>query len=178
MRQHTAFRRRRACGAGGVVGDSPPARGGVARSAGVVGASSATASRIAGGRPRAPVTFSLLAHKRKSPKRKGAPVHRRYLASSCGSPALLDRPGGLRNSRKVRLSADSSGAKCSGYSRRDRGSPSARPKPRAGLRCLAALRGPRKFVWTYLLPMRAQMSYSVIGFERMVKKESACLFPA
>ena len=59
-----------------------------------------------GGRPRAPVTFFLLAHKRKSPKKKGAPVRRRYLASSCGSPVLLDRPGGLRNSRIVSTLAD------------------------------------------------------------------------
>ena len=41
-----------------------------------------------------PVTFFLLAHKRKSPKKKGAPARRHHLASSCGDPALLARPGG------------------------------------------------------------------------------------
>jgi len=39
-------------------------------------------ARIAGGRPRVPVTFFLLAHKRKSPKKKGAPVRRRHLVNS------------------------------------------------------------------------------------------------
>jgi len=37
----------------------------------------ATVSRITGGRPRAPVTFFLLAQKEKSPKKKGAPARRR-----------------------------------------------------------------------------------------------------
>jgi hypothetical protein len=46
-----------------------------------------------------PVTFFLLAQKEKSPKKKGAPVRRRYLVNSCGSPALLDQSGRLRNSR-------------------------------------------------------------------------------
>jgi len=41
-----------------------------------------------------PVTFFLLAQKEKSPKKKGAPARRHHLASSCGDPALLARPGG------------------------------------------------------------------------------------
>ena len=54
---------------------------------------------FSGGRPRVPATFFLLAHKRKSPKKKGAPVRRHYLVHSCGVPALLDQVGRLRNSR-------------------------------------------------------------------------------
>jgi hypothetical protein len=61
------------------------------------------------------------------------------------NPVLLDKPGGLRNSRTIHTIAQRSGV----ISRRGwlskRGSPSARPKPRACLRCSAALMGPNNW---------------------------------
>ena len=58
------------------------------------------------------------------------------------SPALLDRPGGLRNSRTGSTLADSSGANSPRFSLRTSNSPSARPNSRASLRCSAGNRGP------------------------------------
>ena len=89
-----------------------------------------------------PVTFFLLAQK-ESHQRKKAP---RFAAATSqarsGVPVLLDQPGGLRNSRTICSIAHKSGVTCQRSRVRSRGSPSARPKPRAGLRCSAANRGP------------------------------------
>ena len=41
-----------------------------------------------------------------------SPVRRHYLVTSCGVPALLDHPGGLRNSRTVSTLSSSRGASC------------------------------------------------------------------
>ncbi len=57
--------------------------------------------------------------------------------------ALLDRPGVLRNSCTGSTLVDSSGANSPRFSLRTSNSPSARPKPRSGLRCSADLRGPK-----------------------------------
>jgi hypothetical protein len=75
---------------------------------------------------------------------KGAPVRRRHLVNLCGSPALLDQAGRLRNSRTVHAIPSTSGGKSLRKPMGTRGSPSARPKPRADLRCSAANRGPSK----------------------------------
>jgi hypothetical protein len=87
--------------------NSPPARGGVAAERRgwwerylVTNASLPARLRhqLAGGRPRVPVTFFLLAQEESSPKKKGAPVRRRYLVNSSryscaarqgGAPAQL-----------------------------------------------------------------------------------------
>jgi hypothetical protein len=88
-----------------------------------------------------PVTF--FAPPKKVTKERGSPVRRHYLVTSCGVPALLDQPGGLRNSRTVHAIPSTSGGKSLRKPMGTRGSPSARPKPRAGLRCSAANRGPK-----------------------------------
>jgi hypothetical protein len=49
---------------------------------------------------RVPVTFFLLAQNESHQRKRASPVRRRDLVNSCGSPALLDQPGGLRNSRQ------------------------------------------------------------------------------
>jgi hypothetical protein len=83
----------------------------VPKGRGVVGVFSTTASRMPGGGPGAG-DFLFARPKRKSPKRKGTPVRRRYLVTSCGIPALLNQPGGLRNSRTDSILAGSSGVSC------------------------------------------------------------------
>ena len=56
---------------------------------------------MTGGRPRVPVTFSLLAQREKSPKRKGTPARRHTSLARYGDPVLLAQHGGLRNSRQA-----------------------------------------------------------------------------
>jgi len=87
-----------------------------------------------------PVTF--FAPPKKVTKERGSPVRRHYLVTSCGVPALLDQPGGLRNSRTVHAIPSTSGADCLCFSKHFRGSPILDRNLRAGLRCSASLRGP------------------------------------
>ena len=90
-----------------------------------------------------PITFFLLAQEESNQRRK-AP--RRAAPTSLarrGAPALLARPGGLRNSRTSHGPASSSGVGYQLFRKRQQGSPSARPKPRAGLRVLGGPQGPQ-----------------------------------
>ncbi len=97
-----------------------------------------------------PVTFTLLAQSEGHQRERASPVRRGKSGTDLmfgsvldfPSPALLNRPGGLRNLRTVRASAHASGGKSQGYSLATRSSPSAQPKPRTSLRCSAARRGP------------------------------------
>src|SRR5689334_12396755 len=85
--------------------------------------------------------FLLLAQK-KVTKEKGAPVRRRYLAKLVAdSTALLDRPGRLRNSRTASTLAVTVGGRFSTAWLISMSSHSARPKPRAGLRCSGGAQG-------------------------------------
>jgi len=81
------------------------------------------------------VTF--FAPPKKVIKERGSPVRRRYLVSSCGDPALLDQPGGLRNSRTVHAIRGRSGWRSLRNPMGKRGAPSARPRPGVVLRKLS-----------------------------------------
>ena len=107
-------------------------------------------ARITGGRPRAPVTFFLLAHKRKSPKKKGAP----FAAENRDRPDVWVCPGfsvpcaarparRSSNSRTFLVLADISGADHLHLGERTLSSPILARNLRAGLRCSASLRGPK-----------------------------------
>ena len=69
----------------------------------------ATASRYCGGRPRVPVTFFLLAQEESNQRRRAPRFAAATSQARSGIPALLVRPGGLRNSRTVIITANSNG---------------------------------------------------------------------
>jgi hypothetical protein len=88
------------------------------------------------------VTF--FAPPKKVTKERGIPGSPQLARFPARYLALLDQPGGLRNSRTVATLADSSDASCWLPIQRLVNSPSARPNSRTGLRCSAALRGPER----------------------------------